>query len=101
MAAASCAAATASDSLPSATTTTSREHTKFSLDSVMASVAMAPVSNGAVPPVGLMHSPGFDPVVVDVTQVDVVVLEGTVSTGVSFTTAEHPALRRARAMGTK
>lgn len=102
MAAANCAAATVSDSLPSPTTTTSREHRKFSLDSVMASVAIAPVSTGAVPPVGLMHSARFDHVVVEgveVIDVDVVVDGGTVTTGVSFTTAEHPALRIANARG--
>ncbi len=55
IAAASWAATTTSERLPSATTTTSGAHRKFSPDRVMASVARAPVATGDVPPVGSMH----------------------------------------------
>lgn len=100
MAAANWAAATASEMFPSATTTTSREHEKFSPDRVSASVAAAPVSIGMVPPVGLMHSAGSERVDgVDEMAGDVLLddaLPGDVSTGVSPTNAEHPVHKTAR-----
>lgn len=99
MAAANWAAATASEMLPSATTTTSREQEKFSPDRVSASVAAAPVSIGMAPPVGLMHSAGSERVVEGDDAGDVLLgelLAGDVSTGVSPTNAEHPVHKTAR-----